>query len=85
MDAVLGKNCVNDLCPALKNQSSADAAACIKKTHVVGEDVGRGGGCKLHPQGGPSSKLTLFSDMNLLSQGSQRSPVMCRLRISKVT
>lgn len=50
MDAVLGKNCVNDACDALKTQSSKDAAACTKKTQVEGEDVGRGGGCKSHPR-----------------------------------
>ena len=49
MDAVLGKDCVNDLCPVLKTQSSKDAAACVKKTQVGGEDVGRDGGCECIP------------------------------------
>ncbi len=49
MDAVLGKNCVNDACDALKTQSSSEAAACAKKTQVEGEDVGRGGGCEYIP------------------------------------
>ncbi len=46
MDAVLGDNCVNDVCPVLKSQSNADAVACTKKTQVPGENVGRGGECK---------------------------------------
>ena len=50
MDAVLGKNCVNDLCDALKTQSSTDAAACTKKTQVGSEDVGRDGGCECTPR-----------------------------------
>jgi hypothetical protein len=53
MDAVLGSNCVNDLCPALKTQSSAEAAACTKKTQVEGEDVGRGGDCECIPRTPP--------------------------------
>ena len=59
MDAVLGKNCVNDACDALKTQSSKDAAACTKKTQVAGEDVGRDGGCECIPE---AHESTLFSD-----------------------
>ncbi|KAH8885280.1 hypothetical protein GQ53DRAFT_878643 [Thozetella sp. PMI_491] len=43
MDAVLGDNCVNDVCPILKSQSNKDAVACTKMTQVPGELVGRGG------------------------------------------
>ncbi|KAK4218495.1 hypothetical protein QBC37DRAFT_466503 [Rhypophila decipiens] len=43
MDAVLGEDCVNDVCSALKNQSSFEGAKCTKQTQVPGEDVGRGG------------------------------------------
>lgn len=61
MDAVLGKNCVNDRCDVLKTQSSKDAAACTKKTQVAGEDVGRGGGCECNPG---ILQMTLFSDVS---------------------
>ena len=60
MDAVLGKNCVNDACDALKTQSSKDAAACTKKTQVKGEDVGRDGGCECIPR---IVKVALFSNI----------------------
>ncbi|KAK3321671.1 hypothetical protein B0H66DRAFT_618703 [Apodospora peruviana] len=43
MDALLGNDCVNDGCSALKSQSSHDAAACTKNTQVPDEDVGRSG------------------------------------------
>jgi len=46
MDAVLGNDCVNDVCSALKNQSSIEGAKCVKQTQVPEEDVGRGGQCK---------------------------------------
>lgn len=46
MDAVLGEDCVNDVCSALKNQSSIEGAKCIRQTQVPDEDVGRGGQCK---------------------------------------
>ncbi|KAK3362572.1 hypothetical protein B0T25DRAFT_619642 [Lasiosphaeria hispida] len=49
MDATLGSDCVNDICSALKSQSSKDAVNCIKKTQVPNEIVGRGGECKLNP------------------------------------
>ncbi|KAK4195144.1 hypothetical protein QBC40DRAFT_317373, partial [Triangularia verruculosa] len=43
MDAVLGQDCVNDRCHALRFQSAAEGAACTKKTQVEAEIVGRGG------------------------------------------
>lgn len=43
---MLGQDCVNDVCSALKNQSSIEGAKCTKQTQVLGEDVGRGGQCK---------------------------------------
>ncbi|KAK4163136.1 hypothetical protein QBC43DRAFT_345307 [Cladorrhinum sp. PSN259] len=43
MDAVLGENCVNDLCPILKSQGATEAAKCVKGTQVPDEVVGRGG------------------------------------------
>ncbi|KAK4183254.1 hypothetical protein QBC35DRAFT_456470 [Podospora australis] len=43
MDAVLGQDCVNDRCHALKFQSAKDGVACTKATQVEGEVVGRGG------------------------------------------
>lgn len=48
MDAVLGSGCVNEVCNALKSQSSDDAVACAGgyKSQVLGENVGRAGECK---------------------------------------
>jgi len=46
MDALQGKNCLNDRCDALKFQSVQDATACTKKTQVEGEVVGREGQCE---------------------------------------
>jgi len=43
MDAVLGNDCINDGCSALKSQSAKDVVACTKMTQVVGEDVSRSG------------------------------------------
>ncbi|KXX72908.1 hypothetical protein MMYC01_210382 [Madurella mycetomatis] len=43
MDAVLGDDCINDGCSALKSQSAAEAVACTKGTQVLGESVGRNG------------------------------------------
>ncbi|KAK4222136.1 hypothetical protein QBC38DRAFT_504296 [Podospora fimiseda] len=43
MDATLGEDCVNDLCPILKTQSSREGAKCVKGTQVPDEIVGRGG------------------------------------------
>lgn len=42
MDAVLGKDCVNDACPVLKSQSAAEVMKCAKPTEVD-ESVGRNG------------------------------------------
>jgi len=45
MDAVLGKDCVNEVCSVLKSQTAREAVACTKKSQV-GESVGRSGECK---------------------------------------
>jgi hypothetical protein len=45
MDATLGENCVNDVCPVLKSQTAEQAAKCSKETQVGGEIVGRNGEC----------------------------------------
>jgi len=42
MDALSGRDCVNEKCSALKSQSYEDAMACTKKS-VVDEDVGLDG------------------------------------------
>lgn len=47
MDAVLGKDCVNDVCSVLKSQTAAEAAACTKQTQVLNEVIGRNGECEL--------------------------------------
>jgi len=49
MDALLGDDCVNDRCHALKFQTAEEAAKCTKKTQVPGEVVGRGGECEFIP------------------------------------
>jgi hypothetical protein len=49
MDALLGDDCVNDRCHALKFQTAEEAAKCTKKTQVPGEVVGRGGECEFTP------------------------------------
>lgn len=46
MDATLGKDCVNDLCPILESQPSSEGVKCVKKTQVPDEVVGRGGECE---------------------------------------
>ena len=46
LDALLGKDCINEVCSALKSQPAKDAAACTKITEVPGENVGRSGECK---------------------------------------
>ena len=45
MDATLGEDCVNDVCPILKSQTAQEAAKCFKQTQVPKEVVGRGGEC----------------------------------------
>ncbi|KAK0611814.1 hypothetical protein B0T14DRAFT_595187 [Immersiella caudata] len=46
MDALLGEDCLNDRCHALKSQSVQEAVACTKRTQVEGEVVGREGQCE---------------------------------------
>lgn len=48
---MLGDDCVNDICSALKNQTSTEGARCTKQTQVVGEEVGRAGQCKSSLEG----------------------------------
>jgi len=76
MDAVLGKDCVNEVCHALKSQTAKDVLECNKRTQVPNEVVGRGGECK-------STQDRELTPITNISQGFRRSPAMFRLRIDK--